>query len=655
MGHASVGARCVALVGPYLSGKTTLFESLLAAAGVAGRRGAAGAMSTEPVFASASFLGEPWTLIDCPGSIEFTQQTQNVLMAADIAVVVADPSPDKVLTLAPILKFLDDEAIPHLLFINRMDQAAHRVRDILAGLQALSAKPLVLRQVPIRSGDRVEGYVDLASERAYRYRPGQPSDLVALPESVLEREREARAGLLESLADHDDALLEKILEDIAPSAEEVYRQIARDVAEDLIVPVLLGAAAQDHGVRRLWKALRHDTPSVAQTAAHRGIPAEGEALLQVVKTQHAGHTGKLSIARIWRGSIKDGAVLGSHRVSGIHQLGGSPPVKLAEAHAGDVVALGRLDAVAAGDVLTPSGTAEALPFPAVLEPVFGLAIGADNRNEEVKLSGALQKLIEEDPSLSVEHNADTGETVLWGQGEIQLQAAIDRLARQHNVKVTARRPEVAFKESIRRGIAQHARHKRQTGGHGQFADIRIEIEPLPRGGGFSFGDRIVGGSVPKQYIPAVGEGVRDFLTRGPLGYPVVDVAVTLVDGAFHSVDSSDMAFKTAARMAMAEGMAKCTPFLLEPIFRVEIAVPSEHTSKVQRLVTGRRGQLLGFDARAGWAGWDVVEALMPQAELHDLIVEIRSATQGVGSFQRRFDHLAEARGRVSGRAEAIAS
>jgi elongation factor G len=646
------------LVGPYLSGKSKLFESLLAAAETAPRKGPAHPPNPgELTVGHTSFMGEPWTLIDCPGSIEFSQEQHNALMAADVAVVVCEPVPDKALTLAPVLKFLDDNDIPHLLFVNKMDIATGTVRDLLATLQSVSQRPLVLRHVPIRDGDTISGYVDLASERAYRYQPGKPSALIQLPDAVMEREREARATMLERLADFDDVLLEKILEDVAPTPKEIYQQIAKDVAQDLIVPVMLGAADKNHGVFRLWKALRHDTPSPAITAQRRKVAPQGEPLVQVVKTFHAAHTGKLSIARIWRGAIKDGMSLGGSRISGLYHMVGSTLTKIGEASAGDVVGLGRMDEVATGAVLTPSGGKEALLWPPVLKPVYAMAIHAENRNDEVKLSGALHKLVEEDPSLSVAHDPKTGQTVLTGQGEIHINAALDKLQRAYNLKVNARRPDVAYVETIRKGTAQHARHKRQSGGHGQFGDVHIEIQPLPRGTGFKYQDRIVGGSVPKQYIPAVGEGVKEYLNKGPLGFPVVDVSVTLTDGSYHTVDSSDMAFKTAARLAMQEGMPKCDPYVLEPIFKVTISVPTDYTSKVQRLVTGRRGQLLGFDARPGWEGWDDVVAQMPEAEIHDLIIELRSITLGVGTYTRSFDHMAELRGKVPERpgAEAAAA
>ncbi|HYD30030.1 MAG TPA: elongation factor G, partial [Azospirillaceae bacterium] len=255
--------------------------------------------------------------------------------------------------------------------------------------------------------------------------------------------------------------------------------------------------------------------------------------------------------------------------------------------------------------------------------------------------------------LKVEQNPDTGEIVLWGQGEIHLAIAADRLKSRYNVAVKTRHPQVPYKETIRKPRVQHARFKRQTGGHGQFADIHIEVQPLPRGSGFAFTDSVVGGAIPKQFIPAVEAGVRDYLHQGPLGFTVVDVAVTLTTGQFHAVDSSEMAFKTVARQAMTEAMPQCEPVLLEPILLVTISVPNDATSKVQRMVSGRRGQLLGYDAKPGWPGWDEVKAYLPQAETHDLILELRSNTMGVGTFTWEFDHLAELTGRLADKAVEI--
>jgi elongation factor G len=661
------GPRCAAIVGPYLSGKTTLLESLLAATGAIARRGTikdhntvgdssaaarARAMSVEVNVAATSFMDESWCFIDCPGSIEFAHEAQTALMVADIAILVCEPVIERALMLAPMLKYLDDHAIPHLIFINKMDIANQSAAEVMAALQSVSQRPLVMRHVPIREGDHVTGYVDLVSERAYHYKPGQASDLIKVPDGVLATEKEARQALLERLADFDDKLLEKLLEDVAPSKEEIYAHLTRNLAADTIVPVMVGAGERDSGVRRLLKALRHDAPEAARTMKRLNI-APGEAMAQVFKTQYAAHAGKLSFARVWRGPIADGTTLSdgqnSARIAGIHKPLGAQHAKLAKAETGEVVTFGRLDPIHTGATLSVSGKSPSgmAAWPVAPKPLFALAVGAEKRADDVKLSGVLHRITEEDPSLSVEHSPDTNEMLLWGQGEIHVSVALDRMKHQFNLPVVGKPPQVPYKETIRRPITQHARHKRQSGGHGQFADVKVEIKPLPRGSGFVFEENIVGGAIPRNFIPAVEEGVRDYLKRGPLGFPVVDAHVSLFDGQFHAVDSSDMAFKTAGGLAMREGMPKCDPVLLEPICKVDISVPNEFTSKVQRLVSGRRGQILGYDAKQGWPGWDEVAAHLPQSEMHDLIIELRSATMGVGSFNWSFDHLAELTGRLA--------
>jgi elongation factor G len=664
------GPRCAALVGPYLSGKTTLLESLLAITGAVPRKGSvkdgstvgdsspaarSRQMSVEPTVATTKFMDEGWTFIDCPGSIEFAHEPYTALMAVDAAVVVCEPVIERALMLAPLFKFLDDHQIPHLVFINKIDQSSQRVRDVLAALQAVSARPLVLRQVPFRESDKIAGYVDLVSERAYHYKPGQASDLIPIPKDVADREKEARQSLLETLADFDDKLLEQLIEDTTPSKEDIYAHLTRNMRGDRIVSVLIGSADRDHGVRRLLKALRHEVPDAEVTMQRLGIPAEGEPLAQIFKTQYASHSGKLSYARVWRGPIADGATLSdgavSARLAGLGKPFGANSAKLAKAEAGETVAMGRLEGLKTGATISPSGKApdSLTPWPSPPSPCFAFAIVAEKRADEVKLSGALQRLIEEDGSLSIEHNTDTNEHVLWGQGEIHLAVALERLRTQYNLVVSAKPPQVPYKETIKRGITQHARHKRQSGGHGQFADVKVEIRPLRRGEGFAFEDKIVGGAIPRNFIPAVEDGIRDYLPRGPLGFPVVDLHVTLFDGQYHDVDSSDQAFKTAGALAMREAMPKCDPVLLEPICKVSIAVPNEFTSKVQRLISSRRGQILGYDARPNWDGWDEVSAYLPQAEMHDLIVELRSATMGVGTFEWDFDHLAELTGKLAER------
>ena len=476
--------RCVALVGPYLSGKTTLLEAMLFASGTTNRRGSvregnsvgdhaaearARQMSTELNVANATYLGDKWTILDCPGSVELLYEAQQAMLVADVVVVVCEPEVERAITVSALLRFLARHNIPHMLYINKLDAANARVRDVLAALQSVSDRPLVLRQVPLRGAEgEITGYVDLVSERAYRYRPGQASDLIPLPDDFWDREGETRTSLVEKLADFDDALLEQLLEDVQPSKEELYQHLTKDFQRNLIVPVFVGAAGPDYGVRRLWKALRHEAPGPRETAERLGIPAEGEPLAQVFKTYHLPHTGKLSLSRVWRGAVSEGMVLNGVRVAGVVHLLGGQHEKAAAAQVGEVVGLTRMEEIATGAVLTPSGKVEPLPRPEQLQPVYGLAIHAEKRGDDVKLSGSIAKLIDEDPTLQLEQNAELREMVLWGQGDVHLQIAIDRLRNRHNLAVVGHHAAVPYKETIRRATQQHSRFKRQSGGHGQF-------------------------------------------------------------------------------------------------------------------------------------------------------------------------------------------
>ncbi len=661
-GNSQSTPRVAAIVGPYLSGKTSLMESLLFVAGALPRKGSvkegntvgdssmeakARQMSVEASIAACTFQGEAWTLIDCPGSVEFRQEAVHAVMAADIAVVVCDPDPARALMAAPALKFLDDHKIPHVLFINKMEApgSAGKLKDALNALQVISERPLVLVEVPIREGDQITGYVDLISEHAYKYEADKDADLVQLPESVVPEEQEARQALLEKLADFDDHLMEELLSDLVPPQEEVSEDLAKDVRDDLLVPVFFGSADKDAGVRRLFQALCDEAPRVEHTAVRLGIPEGKDTLVQVFKTVHAQHVGKLSISRVWRGEVADGSSLAGNRVSGINKLFGAQQLKQQKATMGEVVALGRMDEVHTSEGLTPNAKVE-LAWPEPLQPMLALSLHTSKSGDDVKLSLALQRLCEEDASLKVEQNAETQERILWGQGEVHLKCALDRLKSRFGLDVLHHPPMVPYRETFTKAAKVHGRHKHQTGGHGQFGDVWLEVKPRQRGEGFEFEEKIVGGVVPKNFFGAVEHGVVEWMKRGPLGFPVVDIYVALVDGSYHTVDSSDMAFKTAARIGMNEAAPVCHPVLLEPICEVHIAVPSEFTPKAQRLVTGRRGgQVLGFDARPGWNGWDVVSAYIPQAEMGDVVVELRSLTMGVGSFTWAFHHLQELIGR----------
>ena len=652
-------SRNVAIVGPYLSGKTTLLESILSVTGAISRKGrvvernTVGDSSTEARdrqmtvevnAASTEYGGIRFTFLDCPGSVEFSQETCNALIGVDAAIVVCEPNTERVLTLAPLFQFLDDWEIPHLIFLNKMERAQTDLKTLLNTLQSVSTRPLVMHQYPIGQGEETKGFIDLVTEQAYHYHSGAPADPIPLPDELKDAEQAARVEMLETLADFDDHLLEELLEEIEPSQDEILTDLKLELGADLIVPVLMGMADQDYGVRPLLDALVREAPEPAVTAERRGVESEQEMpLAQVLKTYFTHQGGKLSLVRLWRGGIKDGDILNGVRVGGIYSLFGSQQNSQTTAHAGDIVALGRMDGVHTGQTLSPEmGITDGLPTAEKLSPVYALAIAPEKRSDEVKISSALSKLIEEDPSLTWEQHGDTHEVILWGQGEVHLKISLDKLRRKHNLAMATHLPHVPYKETIAQPTASvHGRYKRQSGGHGQFGDVYLDIRPLPRGSGFNFQESIVGGVVPKQYIPGVETGVREYLTHGPLGFPVVDVSVTLTDGSYHSVDSSEQAFKQAARIAMQEGMQKCKPKLLEPILSVTISVPNEYTSNALRLISTRRGQVLGYEAKPNWRGWDEVLAHMPQAEIHDLIVELRSLTMGVGSFRWAYDHLQE--------------
>jgi len=600
--------------------------------------------STELNLYNFQYLGDEFAIIDVPGSIGFAADGARALAIADVAIVVVDPDPARAPLAAPALRALDELGIPHLIFVNRIDQAHGRVRDLLSGLEPMSVSPLIARQIPIWDGEKVSGFVDLALERAFKYRAGRESERIEIPAELQDREIEARTHMLEQLADHDDELLEQLLMDETPTAQKVFHDLARETGESLGVSVLFGSAVSSWGVRRLLKALRHEAPAGDATASRLGVT---DPALYVFKVVH-GSIGRLALARALGGSIREGSDLqlegGDHsRVGSLFKVQGEKTQKIGEAHAGDVVAVAKIDTVKAGHWL---GSGK-LPAPVEVEyPARNCAIAIEpsDRKDDVKLSGALQRLLEEDGGLIVEHDDANHEIRLRGVNEEHLNTVTARLRRRYGVEVKSHAPTVGYRESIRKPVTQKGRHKKQSGGHGQFGDVIIEVKPLPRGSGFHFEERIHGGSVPKQWIPAVEEGVREAMVKGPLGFQVVDCSVTLVDGSYHSVDSSELAFRLAGRIAMQDALTSAHPHLLEPMHKLTVVCPSSAASRITSAVAGRRGQMLGMAPRDGWTGWDRIDALIPEAELSGLEAELRSQSQGLATYEAQFDHLAELNG-----------
>ena len=663
------GPRSIAIVGPFASGKTSLLEAILARTGAIVSHGSVAhgtsvgdsspearshSMSVELNIAETKFMDETFTFLDCPGSVEFAYESEPLVAGVDAAIVVAEPDEKKVPALQVVLRHLEERNIPRFLFLNKIDRASMGVRDALELLQPASETPLVLRQIPIWKNEIATGFIDLALDRAFVYREHAQSEVIEIAADDQSQRDEARFKMLEKLADHDDALMEQLLEDIQPPRDKVFQDLAEELRAGQIVPVLIGSALNGNGILRLLKALRHEAPNVEDTRKRLGITDATKPIVQVLKTIHTSHAGKLSVVRVLAGKVDDGAELQTARgdlgkVSGIYRMVGAKSTKRGAAEAGETVGLGKLDPAQTGDTLGAKG-AKIVPLsiPPAPQAVLKQVVIPAERKDEVKLSASLTRMVEEDPSLSVDHRQDTGETLLGGQGEMHLRVAVERLTSRYALRLETKRALVPYRETIRASVSKRGRHKKQSGGHGQFGDVVLEVKPLPRGSGFVFGDTITGGVVPKNYIPAVEAGVRESLKNGPLGgFPVVDVGVTLTDGSYHDVDSSDQAFKMAGILGMREALPDARPVLLEPVLRVKIAIPNENTARVNAIVSGRRGQLMGFDARPGWHGWDVVEALIPEAEIADLIIELRSATAGVGTFTAEFDKMAEVTGRLA--------
>ena len=669
------GTRAVALVGPAGTGKTSLAEALLFASGAINRQGSVEAGtcvgdaspeararrgSTELNLMHFDFMGDHFALIDTPGGSGFAADGLAALQSADLALVVIDPDPARAGLAEPMLRRLDELGVPHVVFVNKIDQArAGAIHGLIGELQPMSKEPLVLRQIPIRDGEHITGYVDLALERAYRYRPGEQSEVVEIPVELADREKADRTRLLETLADFDDALMEALLMDEEPDQAMVMADLAVDTAQTKVIPVILGSAQTGGGVRRLLKLLRHETP-VPEFASER-VGANGGAL-HVFKIANGGAMGRLALGRMLGGPLSEGDELvidgDTARTGSIFFVQGEKTAKQGAARPGDIIAVAKVDEARAGLLLGKKGSVSselAVQYPA---RNAALAIVTRDRKDDVKLSTALHRLCEEDPALEWTQDEASHETLLHGINDEHLQVVLGRLQRRYGVAVDTRPPRIAYRESIRKPASVRGRHKKQSGGHGQYGDCVIEIRPLARGEGFRFEDKITGGAIPRQYIPAVEAGIRDAMAKGPLGFPVEDVAVTLIDGSFHTVDSSELAFRIAGRMAMGDALAQAAPYLLEPIVKVTVDTPAGTGSKAGSALSTRRGQILGMAPHPDWARWERVEALLPESGLHGLDAELRSMSQGLASFTAGFDHLAELGGKeadqvVKARAELV--
>jgi elongation factor G len=647
--------RNVAIVGPHHAGKTTLVEALLAGTGAIARRGsvADGTATTdyEPEcidrgqstcvgFAYASTPGLDLTIIDCPGFVEFFEETKLALLAADAAVIVIDANPARVRQTRPLVEHLDAAGMPHCFFINKLDKPGSDFSATLAELTATYGKRVVAEHLPLGEAERFRGYIDLADRSAYVAEDGAPRR-ITIESELAGTVDQARQTLLETLGDFDDHLLEELLDGIEPPLDEVRKDLHDETCGDLIVPVLVGAGLTDIGVAAgaLLEVIEQQFP------APSGSP-DAALVAQVCKTIVHPQSGKFSVVRVREGTLQsDSALIDVSqpalklRAAGLYRLQGKRQEPVTSAGPGDIVAIARLEGVRTGDTLSTSAATKPLPVPQLAEPLYAVAIRPKERLDEAKVSQMLARLVEEDPTLRVVRAEFTNELQLHGLGETHVATALSRLSRKYHLALETHDPAVAYRETIAESTQIHSRYKHQTGGHGQFADVVLRIEPRERGHGVTFSESIVGGVVPRQFFPAVEKGVREALARGPIrGYPVVDLHVTLVDGAFHAVDSSEQSFKTAAGMAIRDGLPKCRPVLLEPISYLEAVVPDESASTILGSLSAKRGQVISFEP-AERRGFQRVVACAPQAELGNYITELRTATQGLGTFAWRHERF----------------
>lgn len=628
--------RCVTVLGPSQSGKTEVVKALAGLEGKPVKTEQAGSQS----MTCFAFMDEPWCAIDTSGNPEFARVSGASLLAADLAVLCVSPDPEEAVLASPYLRAIEAAGTPCLIFVNRMDVPKGRVRDIVSALQAYTNHVIVLRQIPLREGGKVVGAVDLISERAWRYREGMPSALIEMPASETTREREARSALLEHMSEYDDALLEELIEDREPGRGVLFDIARRETQKSVILPVFLGAATHKNGILRLMKALRHETPDVGALRDRLGVP---DALAVGFHAQNRAHLGKCVFLRALTDGVAQGGKLAGASIGGLTGLedgtGHAPLLP------GAVAMAVKADQLGAGEIFTAAGKQAAPDWVRGALPAMARLITPRNDRDEVRLSTALAKLADVDPMLDLGQDEQSGQAVLRVQGPMHLRQTLALLGEDFGVEVQVGVPMPRYAETVTRDAEEGYRHRKQSGGAGQFADVTVRVAPLSRGEGVRFSDAVKGGAVPRAYIPSVEDGARNALLAGPMGFGVTDVAITLMDGKHHAVDSSDHAFRTAGRMGVKMALAKAGPVLLQPILRVDVHVPSIYAGAMVSVISALKGQVLGFDRDAAFRGWDVFRALLPAASEEDLIVALASATQGTAWHDTRFDHYEELYGK----------
>lgn len=650
--------RNLSLIGHGGTGKTSLVEAMLFNAGHTTRLG-----RVDEGTATTDFLPEEvkrkisvnlamapceWkdckiNLLDTPGYSDFFSEVKSALRVADsVLVVLCAVSGVEVQT---EIGWKEAADLPKVAFINKMDRenasferAVQQMKDVLKG-------NIIPLQLPLGAEANFSGIVDLLKMKAYKYNPKEGTyQEQPIPEDLMAKAEEAREAIMEAAAEGDDELLMKYLDGEPLSDEEIYHGLKKAFQANSFVPVLCGSALNNIGVRHLMDFLVDFTPAPKIS--------EEEALAALVfKTMADPYVGKLSFFRVFNGTMKSDSVVFNankekeEKIGQIFVMRGKQQETVPEVKAGDIAAVAKLQDTGTGDTLCRKDKPvklEGIEFP---EPTLSVAIEPKSKGDEDKLSNAMSRLLEADPSLRLHKNLETKETILTGMGETHLDIVLERLQQKFGVEVTSRQPSVPYRETVRSMVQQEGKYKKQTGGRGQYGHVWITLEPYAEGD-FAFEEKIFGGAVPKQYIPAVEKGLREAITEGVLaGYPVTGVKVTLYDGSYHPVDSSEMAFKIAASMAFKKAMEKANPVLLEPIMNVEVTVPEQFMGDIMGDLNGKRGRILGMEPKEG--GLQLIKAQVPLAEMSDYAIALKSITQGRGNFKMEFSHYEEVPARLA--------
>jgi elongation factor G len=665
-GLGATQLRNVALVGHNGAGKTTLAEALLHRSGSVNRLGRVEQgttvcdhdpeeqrrlMSLGLAIAPFEWHGHHINLIDTPGYADFVGDVVAALRVVDLAVFVVSAVDGVQAQTEAIWKLAARLGIPRLIFVNKLDTERADFERTLDDLRDRFGAGIAPLELPIGEAQGFRGIADLLTDTAHLYSDGVPTE-APIPDDMEELEHRVHDALVEGIVVADDALLERYLEGEVPSFDELERCLAQGVAQASVFPVVCGSALIEIGIDRLADFLCEIGPSPADrptpiqagdTTVEVAADPEGDPLAFVFKTIADPYVGQVSVFKVLSGTINaDDHLVNTRsgtdeRLHGLFALRGKDHIPVSVLRAGDIGAVAKLNGTATGDTLAPKGKPVTVERIEQSPPSLAVAIVPRTQADDDKLSSVLQRLQQEDPMLVVERDDETRQTLLKGAGDTHLAVALERLNRKFNVNVDVEDVRVRYRETVTGNADAEGKHKKQSGGHGQFAVCNIRIAPLARGEGFQFIDQIVGGAIPRQFIPAVQKGLEETMASGGVyGYPVVDLAVTLYDGKFHTVDSSEAAFKTAARLALREAMAKATPVLLEPISQLEITVPADRQGDVLADLSSRRGRVQ--DTAAGDAGEQIVYALAPTSEVQRYAIDLRSLTGGRGRFTATHSH-----------------